>query len=252
MAERRNLSESMHIALLIDGDNAQPSLIEPMLEEVAKKGSITIRRIYGDWTKPGMNGWKKVLNSNAIQPRQQFMYTRGKNSTDSAMIIDAMDILHSRTVDGFCIVSSDSDYTRLATRIREDGIFVMGIGEQKTPESFVKACERFIYTENLEPETPETTKDQMEASTAKKARSKASKPKLMKLLRRAYRMAEEENETAYLGKIGETLRSIDPGFDPRSYGSRTLTQLFRSLPEHFEIFSQDKGSSVYIRMKSAD
>ena len=135
------------IALLIDGDNAAPRRLAPILEEVSKKGTITIRRIYGDWTTTGMSGWKDLLNANAIQPVQQFAYTKGKNSTDSALIIDAMDILHGGMVDAFCIVSSDSDYTRLATRLREAGLYVMGVGEKKTPDAFVQACERFIYVE---------------------------------------------------------------------------------------------------------
>ena len=139
------------IALLIDGDNAQPSLTGKILTEAGKYGLVTIRRIYGDWTTVNMQGWKHTLNENAIQPIQQFRYTVGKNATDSAMIIDAMDILHSHLVDGFCLVSSDSDYTRLATRIREMGFFVMGIGKQTTPKAFVNACNLFIYTENLVP-----------------------------------------------------------------------------------------------------
>ena len=142
-------SQPNHIALLVDGDNAQPSLIEPILTEVSKHGSITTRRIYGDWTIPQMSGWKQVLQTYAIQPIQQFRYTVGKNATDSALIIDAMDLLHVGAVDGFCIVSSDSDYTRLATRIREEGLFVMGIGSRQTPSSLVNACEIFVYTENL-------------------------------------------------------------------------------------------------------
>ena len=139
------------IAILIDGENAQPSLIGKILTESAKYGSLTIRRIYGDWTKPQLKGWKETLHNNAIQPIQQFRYTTGKNSTDSALIIDAMDILHDKIVDGFCLVSSDSDYTRLATRIRETGIFVMGIGEKKTPKAFINGCNVFVYTENLSP-----------------------------------------------------------------------------------------------------
>ncbi len=141
--------EDRRIAMLIDGDNAQPRLIENILAETGKYGIVTIRRIYGDWTTSNMKGWKDKLNENAIQPIQQFRYTIGKNATDSAMIIDAMDILYERSVDGFCLVSSDSDYTRLSTRIREKGIFVMGIGKKSTPRAFVNACEVFVYTENL-------------------------------------------------------------------------------------------------------
>ncbi|MFN8413470.1 MAG: NYN domain-containing protein [Anaerolineales bacterium] len=137
------------IAMLIDGDNAQAGLLAQMLVEAGRHGQVTVRRIYGDWTTASMNSWKDTLNFHAFQPIQQFRYTVGKNATDSAMIIDAMDILHSGVVDGFCLVSSDSDYTRLATRIRETGIFVMGIGEKKTPKPFVNACDVFVYTENL-------------------------------------------------------------------------------------------------------
>ncbi|HEV7860331.1 MAG TPA: NYN domain-containing protein [Pyrinomonadaceae bacterium] len=141
--------EKDKFAVLVDGDNAKPSLLAHVLLEVTKYGRITIKRIYGDWTTPNMNGWKNSLHDLAMQPIQQFRYTIGKNATDSTMIIDALDILHRRLVDGFCIVSSDSDFTRLATRIREDGLFVVGIGERKTPNSFVKACDVFVYTENL-------------------------------------------------------------------------------------------------------
>jgi len=140
------------IAMLIDGDNAQPSLLEQIIAEAGKYGLITIRRIYGDWTTTSMNSWKESLNIHAIQPVQQFRFTVGKNATDSSMIIDAMDILYEGTVNGFCLVSSDSDYTRLATRIREKGLFVMGIGKQTTPKAFVNACDVFVYTEILLPD----------------------------------------------------------------------------------------------------
>jgi uncharacterized LabA/DUF88 family protein len=152
MPEEQISSLTRHkIAMLIDGDNAQSSLLPQMLVEAGKYGMVTVRRIYGDWTTSSMNSWKDVLNFHAIQPIQQFRYTIGKNATDSAMIIDAMDIMHSKVVDGFCLVSSDSDYTRLATRIRETGVFVMGIGEKKTPKPFVNACDVFVYTWSLIP-----------------------------------------------------------------------------------------------------
>ncbi|MBK6755031.1 MAG: NYN domain-containing protein [Flavobacteriales bacterium] len=163
------------IALLIDGDNAAPKRLRAILEEVSKQGTITIRRIYGDWTTTGMIGWKDLLNANAIQPVQQFAYTKGKNSTDSALIIDAMDILHGELVDAFCIVSSDSDYTRLATRLRESGLFVMGVGEKKTPDAFVKACERFIYVENLDVQE-EPKAEQKRTGGAKKPAAPRSPP----------------------------------------------------------------------------
>jgi uncharacterized protein (TIGR00288 family) len=151
------IEEKRAIAVLIDGDNAQAALLPQVLAEISKFGLITVKRIYGDWTTTSMNSWKKLLHKYAIQPIQQFRYTVGKNATDSAMIIDAMDLLHSNDVDGFCIVSSDSDYTRLATRIREEGLFVIGVGEKKTPEAFTNACNQFIYCENLT-ETKETKK----------------------------------------------------------------------------------------------
>src|SRR5512145_268609 len=165
----KTLSRSK-IAMLIDGDNAQAGLLAQMLVEAGRHGQVTLRRIYGDWTTNSMNSWKDTLNYHAFQPIQQFRYTVGKNATDSAMIIDAMDILHSGVVDGFCLVSSDSDYTRLATRIREAGIFVMGIGEKKTPKAFVNACDLFVYTENLVAEKKAT--QQKQSHTKKTAKSK--------------------------------------------------------------------------------
>jgi len=156
------------IAMLIDGDNAQAGLLPQMLVEAGRHGQVTVRRIYGDWTTTSMNSWKETLNFHAFQPIQQFRYTIGKNATDSAMIIDAMDILHSDVVDGFCLVSSDSDYTRLATRIRETGVFVMGIGEKKTPKPFVNACDLFVYTENLTATKKQTPQQRSQKSNAKK------------------------------------------------------------------------------------
>ena len=235
------------IALLIDGDNAQPSLIEKILAESGKYGTVTIRRIYGDWTKAGMTGWKDALNSNAIQPIQQFRYTIGKNVTDSAMIIDAMDILHSDLVDGFCLVSSDSDYTRLATRIREEGYFVLGIGKEMTPKAFVKACNIFIYTENLVPR---------EALSKEKSASKRkidTRPRIdpLPLLKGAFDMAVQEDGWANLATIGFYLRQLDPGFDPRTYGFKQLNQLLRKYSGQFELrFNDEDGRTVlYVRAK---
>lgn len=211
------------IALLVDGDNAQPKLLNLVLEEASKYGKVTIRRVYGDWTTPHMNSWKAQLNEMAFNPIQKFSYTTGKNSTDSALIIDAMDILHDGLVDGFCIVSSDSDYTGLAKRIREDGIFVMGIGEEKTPNAFVKSCEIFTHVENLEPkpEIPE-----------KKEIQKKEKIKLDKrLLNKAFDMSANESNEAYVSTMGLNLRKLDPSFDCRTYGFKTLTQLFTKLSD---------------------
>lgn len=217
------------IALLVDGDNAQSKLLNLILEEASKYGKVTVRRVYGDWTTPHMNNWKACLNELAFSPIQKFSYTSGKNSTDSALIIDAMDILHDELVDGFCIVSSDSDYTGLAKRIREEGIFVMGIGEKKTPNAFVKSCEIFTYVENLEvitePETPE-----VKAEKPAKKTDGHDKPRLnMKLISKAFDISANESDEAYISTIGFNLRKLDPSFDCRTYGYKTLTQLFKSL-----------------------
>src|SRR5690242_20062726 len=174
--EQINALGRSKIAMLIDGDNAQAGLLAQMLVEAGRQGQVTLRRIYGDWTTANMNSWKDTLNFHAFQPIQQFRYTIGKNATDSAMIIDAMDILHSGVVDGFCLVSSDSDYTRLATRIRETGIFVMGIGEKKTPKAFVNACDLFVYTENLVQEKKVIQQKRTQASRAKKVTTENTEP----------------------------------------------------------------------------
>ena len=253
------------IALLIDGDNAQPSLTGKTLTEAGKYGLVTIRRIYGDWTTVNMQGWKHTLNENAIQPIQQFRYTVGKNATDSAMIIDAMDILHGHLVDGFCLVSSDSDYTRLATRIREMGFFVMGIGKQTTPKAFVNACNLFIYTENLVPkkrprrERPQGRRPeggQEPERREEREEEEEGKPKRfdpVPLLRGAFDMAVEEGGWASLSTIGFYLRQLDPGFDPRTYGHKQLSQLIKSYSDLFELkFQDDKGrTNVFIRLKES-
>ena len=231
--------DTLKIALLIDGDNAQPRLFEQILSEASKYGKATIRRIYGDWTSPSMNGWKTVLNHFAIRPMQKFSYTTGKNSTDSALIIDAMDVLHSGLVNGFCIVSSDSDYTGLAHRIREEGIFVMGIGQAKTPEAFVKACEIFIYTENLSEKDEETPprksrtgrkssgKENVSAKATEeptteskqeepKKRNKLNKPLKMRVINKAFDMVAMENEIAGLRARHHLPDSSQSGFPPLS------------------------------------
>ena len=240
------------IALLIDGDNAAPKRLAAILEEVSKQGTITIRRIYGDWTTTGMTGWKDLLNSNAIQPVQQFAYTKGKNSTDSALIIDAMDILHGELVDAFCIVSSDSDYTRLATRIRESGLFVMGVGEKKTPDAFVKACERFIYVENLDiqegPKQEATRAGRGKTSSVKQALS--ANAGLMRKMRTAFNIAKGEEEEVSLSLIGQALRRLDPGFDPRSYGHASLSSLVSALKDQLETRREAKGNMVMVRFKN--
>ena len=229
------------IAMLIDGDNAQSALLQQILVEAGKYGLVTIRRIYGDWTTPSMNQWKEILNFHAVQPIQQFRYTVGKNATDSAMIIDAMDILHTNVVDGFCLVSSDSDYTRLATRIRETGIFVMGIGEKKTPKPFVNACDVFVYTENLVSEPKARTQRQRKPSTKKKEEADP-----LPLLEKAFEIAVQEDGWARLDLMGNALYQLDPGFDPRTYGQRQLSRLVGSLKDDFEMRAQEiDGSTLF-------
>ena len=229
-------SEQQKFAVLIDGDNAQASLLPQLLAEVSKVGLITIKRIYGDWTTTNMNQWKESLHKYAIQPIQQFRYTIGKNATDSAMIIDAMDLLHSNDVQGFCIVSSDSDYTRLATRIREDGLFVIGVGEKKTPEAFVNACNQFIYSENLRI-TQEAKK--RPTKRRKKAEDQGTSDPLPILIQ-GFEMAAKEDEWTYLASMGNSLRQLDPAFDPRTYGHQKLQSLLKEYPETF-VLKQDRS-----------
>jgi uncharacterized LabA/DUF88 family protein len=225
------------LGFLVDGDNAQPSLIEQMLAETVKHGDTMIRRIYGDWTSPNMNGWKEALQTHAIQPIQQFRYTNGKNATDSALIIDAMDILHSKNIDGFCLISSDSDFTRLATRIREAGLFVMGIGRQSTPRPFVSACEVFVFTENLSPRATEENRGK-DITTGSNATVKDSIP----LLTKAFELAVQEDGWAALGNLGHHVRQLESSFDPRSYGHAQLKSLIEALPAFFHLSNKHPGS----------
>lgn len=241
------MDNKFNIAVLIDGDNAQPKLMKEIIEEVSKYGKATIRRIYGDWTLQQMNSWKVIINQHSISPIQKFSYTTGKNSTDGSLIIDAMDILHGKHIEGFCIVSSDSDYTGLAKRIREEGLFVMGIGEKKTPEAFVKSCEIFTYTENITPEENKSnitkTKNSQKAALTSKIIDK-SKTKLStkdkETIEKAFDISTDEEEKAYISKLGMNLRKIDPSFDPRSYGFKNLTKLFNSLND-FEVIKNEVG-----------
>ncbi|NWG33198.1 MAG: NYN domain-containing protein [Chloroflexi bacterium] len=241
------------IAILIDGDNAQPSLLPEMLVEAGKHGQVTVRRIYGDWTTSNMNSWKDILNYHAFQPIQQFRYTVGKNATDSAMIIDAMDILHSGVVDGFCLVSSDSDYTRLATRIRESGIFVMGIGEKKTPKAFVNACDVFVFSENLAAEKKATRQKQAQAkkSTGKKQEEGKEELDPMPVLSQAFEMSVGQDGWAPLASMGQAIYQVDPSFDPRTYGHKQLSRMIAKLKDRFEIRTQDIGgtSVMYVKMR---
>ena len=233
-----------NIAVLIDGDNAQPKLIKEIIEEVSKYGKATIRRIYGDWTSQQMNSWKNIINHHSINPIQKFSYTTGKNSTDSAMIIDAMDMLHSKNIEGFCIVSSDSDYTGLAKRIREEGLYVMGIGEKKTPEAFVKSCEVFTFTENLVSEEIEVAKPKTTKKASTPSQTKTNKTILSKedqaTINKAFDISLNEEDQAYISKVGANIRKIDPSFDSRTYGFKSLTKLFENL-NNFEVLKNNVG-----------
>ncbi|CAL2086067.1 Maebl [Tenacibaculum dicentrarchi] len=248
------MENKFNIAVLIDGDNAQPKLLKEIIEEVSKYGKATIRRIYGDWTTPQMNSWKAIINQHSISPIQKFSYTTGKNSTDGSLIIDAMDILHGKNTEGFCIVSSDSDYTGLAKRIREEGLFVMGIGEKKTPESFVKSCEVFTFTENLKNEQViqnqlnnqnETVKSKsIKQNSNIKNKTIIEKIRLsradLKTINKAFDISTNEEENAYISTLGVNIRKIDPSFDPRSYGFKNLTRLFENI-DKYEVIKNEVG-----------
>jgi hypothetical protein len=242
--------EKDKFAVLVDGDNAKPSLLEHILLEVTKYGRITIKRIYGDWTTPNMNGWKSSLLDLAMQPIQQFRYTIGKNATDSTMIIDALDILHRRLVDGFCIVSSDSDFTRLATRIREDGLFVIGIGERKTPNSFVKACDVFVYTENLGT-SPSLIKETIAQSQQAATLGTSPASNLAELFKQAFAMNVTNDGWVNLGVFGNTLRRLDPAFDPRSYGYERLSVMLNKYSNMIEQRRDEERFPpvVYVKLK---
>ena len=239
------MAANRRLALMIDGDNAEAKLLPQVLAEVSRYGIMTIRRVYGDWTTTQLKGWKEILHTYALKPEQQFSYTTGKNSTDSALIIDAMDIIYTAGVDGICIVSRDSDYTRLATRIREKNLFVMGIGRKLTPRSFVNACDIFVYTENL----PPVTEDEEMPPSKSKSKSKTGDGKqrsLKQLFLTAFDSVVQEDGWAHLGGLGSSLRQLDPGFDPRTYGHKLLSQLVEATP-YFETRKQSKG--IYVRLK---
>ncbi|WP_299522351.1 NYN domain-containing protein [uncultured Lutibacter sp.] len=240
--------KDIKLAVLIDGDNIPSKYIKEMMEEIAKYGTPTIKRIYGDWTKPQLGKWKTILLENAITPIQQYGYTVGKNATDSAMIIDAMDILYSEKVDGFCLVSSDSDFTKLATRLREEGLIVYGIGEKKTPNPFIVACDKFIYLEILETEDD----NQDGIRTHKNVKLDKITPKVIQLLKNSVSDASDDDGWAFMGDVGSLLLKKQPNFDARNFGFQKLTPLFKSLKQ-FEIEQRDKTSGrfklIYVRNK---
>jgi Fe-S-cluster formation regulator IscX/YfhJ len=246
-------NKDLRLAVLIDADNIPYSNVKGMMEEIAKYGTPTFKRIYGDWTKPTLSGWKTVLLENAITPIQQYSYTTGKNSSDSAMIIDAMDILYSGRADGFCIVSSDSDFTRLATRLREAGMQVIGIGQKKTPHPFIVACDKFIYLEiiaSFSAETVTVTKEAAKPAPVEES-PKADK-EVIQLIAATIADLADENGWAFLGEVGALLLKKKPDFDPRNYGFVKLTPLIKSL-QRFDIDEREtdkKGIKlIYIRVK---
>jgi len=247
-------AKDLRLAVLIDADNIPHRLIGGILEEIAKYGVPTFKRIYGDWTKPHVSNWKGVLLDHAITPVQQYSYTTGKNSTDSAMIIDAMDILYTGRVDGFCLVSSDSDFTRLATRLREAGMKVFGMGEQKTPSAFRASCDKFIYIEILSKEEEEVSPKEIKREEAPKKEKVIRKPdaSLIKLLTTSVNDIADENGWAFLGELGNLLLKKRPDFDARNYGFEKLLPLIRSL-RNFEIDERETTRKniklVYIRAK---
>jgi NYN domain/OST-HTH/LOTUS domain len=256
------LSKELRLAVLIDADNIPYSRIRGMLEEMAKYGTPTFKRIYADWTKPTVSGWKTVLLEYAITPVHQYSYTSGKNATDSAMIIDAMDILYSGRVDGFCLVSSDSDFTKLATRLREAGMKVFGFGEKKTPTAFISACDKFIYIEILETNgKPDAEKPNLKSHSGRAASNpntntaasilKVDK-ELTKLIRFSINDIADENGWAFLGDLGNLLLKKQPNFDSRNYGFGKLVSLIRSIGQ-FDIDERESGKKnikhVYVKNK---
>lgn len=255
MASKPNTSrQHKHFAVLIDADNAPAAIVEGLFEEIAKYGVASVKRIYGDWTQPNLGSWKKVLLDHSIQPIQQFAYTKGKNATDSSLIIDAMDLLYTRRFEGFCLVSSDSDFTRLAARLREEGLEVIGFGEQKTPQPFVKACDKFIYTELLRddanesesptpqpPESPEPKPTTGNTTTpVENAPAEANRPKVpVKLITKVIDDISDEDGWAHMAALGENLRKLKSDFDPRLYGFKKLTDLIKARNGQFEL--QERG-----------
>ena len=251
------------LAVLIDADNVPYKNVKEMLEEISRNGTPTIKRIYADWTKPNASGWKNVLLENAITPIQQYSYTTGKNSSDSALIIDAMDILYSEKVNGFCIVSSDSDFTRLATRLREAGMMVMGFGEKKTPKPFISACDKFIYLEilnNTEESDPTETTEEPESTVTKKTeKSKRKKEPLSKLDFKTIKLITEsindlgdEEGWTFLGNLGSFIIKKKPDFDPRNFGFPKLLPLIKSIGK-IEIDERESGNNnirqIYVKVK---
>lgn len=242
------MNTNLNLAVLIDGDNIPSAHVKEMMEEIAKYGNPTIKRIYGDWTKPNLSKWKNLLLENAITPIQQYAYTTGKNATDSAMIIDAMDILYSGKVNGFCLVSSDSDFTRLATRLREAGMQVIGIGEKKTPNPFIVACDKFIYIEILKHRSEEDGKDQDDDINLVDKITK----KEIELISSTIADVSDDDGWAFLGDVGGLLQKKQPNFDSRNYGFEKLTPLMKSIGKYEieqRLNPKSKYKLIYVKLK---
>ncbi len=250
----KNNDNDLKLAVLIDADNVPFSNVKGMMEEIAKYGTPTTKRIYADWTRPNANGWKGVLLEHAITPIQQYSYTTGKNSSDSALIIDAMDLLYSGKLDGFCIVSSDSDFTRLAIRLRESGMKVIGIGEQKTPKPFISGCDRFIFIEVLE---GAKKKKGITATASDKKKEEKTYPKIdvetIDIIESSIEDIAEDDGWAFLGDVGNLIVKKKPEFDPRNFGFSKLTPLMKSLTHLLEIHERESDKKgikhVYVRLK---
>jgi uncharacterized LabA/DUF88 family protein len=235
-------ARSPRLAVLIDADNASAKIVDGLFEEIAKIGEASVRRIYGDFSSARSKGWAETLSKHAIIPQQQFAYTTGKNASDITLVIDAMDLLHSGRFDGFCLVSSDSDFTRLAARIREQGVDVFGFGEQKTPESFRQACRRFIYTENLSVTAPADSQDTTSAAKPLKSPNAATP-----IIKKIIAQMESEDGWVPLGAVGTQLANLASDFDPRTFGFRKLSDLVRKTND-FEI-AHPEGGNMRIRVK---
>lgn len=245
------MKKNLNLAVLIDADNAQAAIIEELLGEVSTYGTATVKRAYGDWTTSQLRGWKESLHMLAIQPIQQFAYAVGKNSTDSSLIIDAMDLLHGGKVDGFCLVSSDSDFTRLATRIRESGLAVFGFGEKKTPVAFVAACDKFVYTEILRPDTAQTPETSKPSSLQRRALIPMAE--VEDTVRKAIVAATRDDGFAPLGQVGNLVLKNMPAFDSRNYGCDKLSELVRRLTfvEVKEVAGDNSPHvHLYVRLKT--
>lgn len=240
-----------NLAVLIDGDNIPSAYIKEMMEEITKYGNPTIKRIYGDWTKPHLSKWKNLLLENAITPIQQYGYTTGKNATDSAMIIDAMDILYTGNTDGFCLVSSDSDFTKLATRLREAGKLVIGLGEKKTPNPFIVACDKFVYIEVLKP-AQENTKSKSSKEKQTNNFDKITAKEIQFIANTISDVADDDG-WAFLGDVGSLLQKKQANFDSRNYGFQKLTPLIKSIKQ-FEVEQRDNSNGkfklIYVRVKA--